>query len=319
MNEEQRQIVEISIDRVRRSPSNIRGQHIGDTTELQATMRRRIREGKHPLIYPLLVRRDPDDPDSFMVMEGNRRHTALVAINYPTADCIIEEGATDSDERRISLISDVRKELPLLVLGQSGRVVAGKALAIYEEVAAGARRFEVAEEFGLTTDDVGAMVRLCEDDIPTDVLARVHKGDMALTVFSRLKRQPVSMMQAIVDTKRGQITRKWVDSFIKSNREMNLIDEPETAAPQPEYETIGVDVGSPDGDESVTAVVSFDEYGKRTVARYFGDEDASAAPILNEIRIKLDALRGIELDETDYFILDQIQDVIGELMENSNE
>ena len=55
------------------------------------------------------------------------------------------------------------------------------------------------------------MVRLCEPDIPADVLARVDKGDLALTVFSRLKRQPPSTMQAIVDAKRGQITRKWVD------------------------------------------------------------------------------------------------------------
>ena len=43
------------------------------------------------------------------------------------------------------------------------------------------------------------MVRLCEPDIPADVLARVDKGDLALTVFSRLKRQPPSTMQAIVD------------------------------------------------------------------------------------------------------------------------
>lgn len=315
MNREQsKEIAGISIDRVKRSPRNIRGQHIGDTTELQATMRRRIREGKHPLIYPLLVRCNPEEPGTYLVMEGNRRYTALNALNYPTADCIIDDAATEQDERRISLISDVRKELPLLVLGQNGRVVAGKALAVYEEVEAGAKRFEVAEEFGLNSDDVGAMVRLCEPDIPADVLARVDKGDLALTVFSRLKRQPPSTMQAIVDAKRGQITRKWVDQFIKKNREMNLIEEEEPTVPDPERSVVGVDPGNPEGDESVTAVVSFDEFGKRTAVRYFGDEDASAAPILNEIRIKLEALKGIELDDTDCFILEQIQAVVDELL-----
>lgn len=111
------------------------------------------------------------------------------------------------------------EKIPDVVLNKDGDIIGGLTWACHQLTDARDEQdrepnYTVATKLGVTPDIVGAYRSLWyEDDA---IVRRVADGDMAITVYSRLKTTPLDVRLKLVESKSGQISRRVVDAYLRS-------------------------------------------------------------------------------------------------------
>lgn len=205
---EGRVLISIPIDKVLIDPDNpnIRGKII-DTTDIQDSIREvGVRE-------PIQVREVPDKPEVFYLIAGGRRLTAAKRAGFSHIPAILDEDLESKSIRRMMLATHVRKDHPPIVLDDTGMVIGGDCWAVYHEVEDGAERKDVALLMGVTPDVAGAYYQLFSECI--EVKQKVAAGDMAITVYSLLKHQPIEVRKYAAG-KRGKVSANWLRKTLRN-------------------------------------------------------------------------------------------------------
>ncbi|KKM01695.1 hypothetical protein LCGC14_1791860 [marine sediment metagenome] len=155
---------------------NIRGPLVGDTIELQASIKIRGVE------EPLWVR--PGHEKFYYLIDGHRRLAAARIVGLKEIPVLVKDiGPAQGVE--LMLTADMREKQPHIVLGESGRVVGGLCWAFHYELGQGKRQIDIAAARGVTADVVGAYNSLYDD--LTEVKQAVANGRLAITVYSLFK------------------------------------------------------------------------------------------------------------------------------------
>jgi hypothetical protein len=275
---ENRTLVSLPIDRILVDPDNpnIRGR-IVDTTDIQDSIREvGVRE-------PIQVRFAPDEPGYFYLISGGRRLTAAKRAGMDKIPAIIDENLESESIRRMMLASHVRKDHPPIVIDDSGMVVGGDCWAVYHEVEAGTERQDVALLMGVPSDVAGAYYQLFNEHI--EVKAKVASGDMAITVYSLIKHQPLEV-KLFIANKNGKVSARWVRNVLKNWDE---IAERLAAFEDHDAEPISAD-----------EMVKYVDMDKQA-------ETKPAAHYLSEASVSIGKLVNIELSQTDLYMLDRLE------------
>lgn len=157
---------------------NIRGPLIGDTVELQESIKIRGVE------EPLWVRVFFGQAGFYYLIDGHRRLAAAKIIGLKEIPVLVKDvGPAQGVE--LMLTADMREKQPHIVLGESGVVVGGLCWAFHYEIEQGKRQIDVAAARGVTADVVGAYNSLFTD--LTEVKKAVANGRLAITVYSLFK------------------------------------------------------------------------------------------------------------------------------------
>lgn len=263
---------------------NIRGD-VGVTTDLQQA----IRQGNYLQQFPLKVIPHPEMENYFLVWDGARRLTAARQVGLEEVPVLVSDLSPEEIiQRQLSAL--LRKDQPVLVLDDDYNVTAGICWAVHQltdasDDEARVSNISVANTLGETPDTVAAY-RALFYDLPA-VKARVACGDIAITVYSRLKHQSDEIKLAILE-KSGTISRAYVDGYLKRLRDGVLPSVEELAGSKPE-------------ERSAAEKVDYGEHRGTAVTA-----DLQKAKWL--IEKSLDG----DLSETDYIILDEIDDLLGE-------
>lgn len=211
---------------------NIRGP-IYNTVTLQRT----IEQAPGGIEQALWVRRLEDG--RYGIIDGYRRWTAAGVLGIKTLPVVVKDVGPEG-VRRLMLLANMSEALPAIVLDKEGNVIGGECEAAFRLVNdEGRKRYEVAEWMGQTADVVGAYCMLYQDSVA--MKQRVEKGDIAITVYSLLKRQS-DAFKAYILSKRGDITarvvrkalREWDDiqqrqqeEVEESEEDLDVEDDPE--------------------------------------------------------------------------------------------
>lgn len=191
---------------------NMRGK-VNSTADLQQAMRQHNRLAQ----FPIKVIPHPEIEGSYLLWDGERRYRSAVAIGIDTLPCLVSD-FSPVDALEAQLAADYREAQPEIVLDGEGNVVAGVCWAVHQltDGRAGGEKFtnvEIAHLRGLTPDNVSAYRALfSESEL---MKRRFEKGDIAITVYSRLKHQPDELKAEILEAKRGKISRRFVDDYLK--------------------------------------------------------------------------------------------------------
>lgn len=182
---------------------NMRGPDVGDTVDLQASIR------EIGIEEPLWV--CATDDNKFFLIEGRRRLKAARRIGLEEVPVLIKDV---SEEKFIDLMltADMRKQQAPIVLDKNDRVVGGLCWAFYKQVEAGRRKIDIALARGLPTDTVGAYCALY-DDFP-EMKRAVARGRIAITVYALMKHSS-PIFKGYILRKKGNITARVVRKAIK--------------------------------------------------------------------------------------------------------
>ncbi len=274
---------------------NIRGPLVGDTTELQESMRQRGIED--PLwVRPAAYGKDAEDIDDegpyYILIDGRRRLTAAKAIGLEEVPCLLkvvdEEEAID-----LMLTADMRKKQPPIVLDKEDNVVGGLCWAFYRQVAAGKEMKNIGVSRGVRSDIVGAYVSL-HDDLP-ELRRAVSSGRLGMTVYSLCKHQEP-------DFKRYLLTRKALSARVV-RKEMK--EWPVTKA-RLEREA-EIEKKLEDVPEEKKEIVRSELEEQSQEPKF---EPKPAAVLLNETMVNIRLLVLQDLEPTDIFILQSIHDLV---------
>jgi hypothetical protein len=282
---EGRVLINIPIDRVLIDPDNpnIRGKII-DTTDIQDSIREvGVRE-------PIQVREVPDEPDSFYLIAGGRRLTAARRAGFSHIPAILDEDLESKSIRRMMLASHVRKDHPSVVLDDTGMVIGGDCWAVYHEVEDGAERKDIALLMGVTPDVAGAYYQLFNECI--EVKQKVAAGDMAITVYSLLKHQPVQVRRYVAG-KRGQVSANWVRKTLRNWSD--IVKKLEQLPP---------DDNATPSEENVPAA-----YVDVAVLEY----TETSAQCISEASVSISKLVDRPLGQTDLYMLDRLEKAIQQI------
>ena len=277
---EGRILINLEINKVLVDPDNpnIRGRII-DTTDIQDSIREvGVRE-------PIQVRELSDRPGYFYLISGGRRLTAARRAGFSHIPAIVDEDLESHLIRRMMLASHVRKDHPPIVVDDTGMVVGGDCWAVYHEVEDGTERKDVALLMGVTPDVAGAYYQLFTEC--TEIKEKVASGDMAITVYSLVKHQPIGVKRFIAG-KRGKVSANWVR---KTLRNWDAIRATQLDLKE-------------DGDQSLEPATVED------IVKYVdfrATEDIPAAHYLSEATVNLSKLVDMELGPTDLYMLERIQ------------
>jgi hypothetical protein len=231
--------------------------------------------------------------DKYLLWDGARRLAAAKKIGMTHVTVLISDDLTPEEalQRQLSVL--LREPQPVVVLDEDANVVAGICWAVHQLTdgrpeATRKNNIEVAHILGEKPDTISAYRALFFEELP-EMKRRVAKGDIAITVYSRLKHQSTETKIAILQ-KSGTISRSYVDDFLRSQREgiLHTVDDGETAV---------ADNGS----------ITPTEYVK--IGEYSGP---SVTAVLQKVKGLLRSVAGEDLQETDYLILDEIDDLLGE-------
>lgn len=159
---------------------NMRGPEIGDTTELQESIK--IRGVEEPLWV-----RPGAEPDTYYLIDGHRRLAAARIIKLKEIPILIK--SVDADQGvELMLTADMREKQPHVVIDAEGEVVGGLCWAFHYELEQGKRQIDIAAARGVTADVIGAYNSLFSD-LP-EMKKAVASGRMAITVYSLIKHSP---------------------------------------------------------------------------------------------------------------------------------
>ena len=276
---------------------NIRGPLVGDTTELQESMRHRGIED--PLwVRPAAYGKDVEDIDDegpyYILIDGRRRLTAAKAIGLEEVPCLLkvvdEEEAID-----LMLTADMRKKQPPIVLDKEDNVVGGLCWAFYRQVAAGKEMKDIALTRGVRADIVGAYVSL-HDDLP-ELHRAVANGRLGITVYSLCKHQEPDFKRYLLTRKAlsARVVRKeikeWPVTKARLEREAKIEEKIEHLSPE-KKEIVRT--------ELVKELDSQDEI----------PEPLPTAVLLNQTMVNIRLLILQDLEPTDIFILQNIHDLV---------
>lgn len=271
---------------------NIRGS-VQSTTELQVA----IRAGNFLEQFPINVVPHPKQDGCYLVWDGSRRLAAARAVGLQEVPVLVSHlEPYDALRRQLAVL--LGKDQPVIVL-ENGEVVAGVCWAVHQLTDARPEEERpsnvlVAAQMGEKPDNISAYRQLFYDDTP-GMRERVAVGDIAITVYSRLKHQTREIKIAILE-KPGQISRAYVDGFLKRVSTNGL---------QPVE-----DRDADDSDDGIEGEPS----GKVRFEERFGTA-VNATAVLQ--KIKSDLLRLVhsdyDLNETDFTVIEEIDDLLGEL------
>lgn len=183
---------------------NMRGPEVGDTVDLQASIRERGVE------EPLWVCRI-DDEEKYYLIEGRRRLAAARRIGLEEVPVLIKD-INEAHFIDLMLTADMRKKQAPIVLDGDDRVVGGLCWAFYKQVEAGRRKIDIALARGVPTDTVGAYCALYVD-FP-EMKRAVARGRIAITVYALMKHSEATF-KAYILRKKGNITARVVRTAIK--------------------------------------------------------------------------------------------------------
>lgn len=187
---------------------NVRGP-VRDTTDLKESIR------DHGLLHPLLVRQRPDKKGYYLV-DGHRRLTALKVLRWVHVECVVKDISED-EVLKSMMLADVREHQPHVVTDRDGKIIGGRAWAVYKLIKEKKMsRLEVSRLTGIRSDVVGAYWNLFHEDSP-QLIQKVRKGDLAITAYSRMKKQPREV-KTIIASMDGEVTASQVRNVIARHR-----------------------------------------------------------------------------------------------------
>lgn len=170
----------------------------GDTTDL--TLSAQAANGR--IIVPLLLYRN--EAGQLVAGDGQRRITAArklgiqvpyIEIEAQPTNGAASEGGLDSLD--IMLVSNVRKELPPLVLDKKGNIVGGLAYAVRTKVQQGKSTMSIARLMGMKTDrSVKLLLSLFE--APPNVRQAIAAGRMSLHAYESIHHAPQTDQAEVV-------------------------------------------------------------------------------------------------------------------------
>ncbi len=284
--------VSLEINKILVDPDNpnIRGRII-DTTDIQDSIREvGVRE-------PIQVRELPDRPGYFYLISGGRRLTAARRAGFSHIPAIIDENLETQSIRRMMLAAHVRKDHPPIVLDDTGMVVGGDCWAVYHEVESGTERKDVALLMGVTPDVAGAYYQLFSD--VNEVKEKVSAGDMAITVYSLIKHQPVDVKLFIAD-KRGKVSANWVRKTLRNWEAIR-----ETQRNLEENNAQGL------AKSTTEEIVEYVDVHKN-------DNEEPASHYISEAAVSLSKLTDIRLRATDLYMLERVENTARILRERND-
>lgn len=256
---------------------------------------------EHGILEPLLVRPSGIDGIFYLVC-GGRRFAAATSLKLDEVPVRIQPIA-DREVNTYQLLDVTRSELPIVVV-RYGQIIGGQVVGVCRqvhgyttesgEVVPGEDRMKVAITINQPADIVGAMVALCEE--PIELVERVANGDLAISVYSRMKGQPWELKAKIIE-KGGQITMDYVRNMITKWNAGKLSVELDD-----------------DGNGLIDQYE--DEPAPSAADRYVSDEgDKTASPILQRVKGELKKLLdgGYDIEPTDLHILEEICELADEL------
>ena len=182
-------IIEIDLSKLRTNPNQPRIL-IDEKSldQLAATIE------KHGLIQPIAVTNDPDEPDRFIVVAGERRFRAFQKLGKETIPAIQTAGATDE----IALIENIQRE-------NLHPIEEARALANLIEKH-GYRQEDAAEVIGKSRPTVNELLRLTS--LPSLIQEECRTFDIPKSVLVALSRMrsEEEQLSAWQEAKRGGMT-----------------------------------------------------------------------------------------------------------------
>ena len=191
-------IIEIDLSKLRTNPSQPRT-IIDEKSldQLAATIE------KHGLIQPIAVTNDPDEPDRFIIVAGERRFRAFQKLGKETIPAIQTSGATDE----IALIENIQRE-NLHPLEEA------RALANLIEKH-GYRQEDVAEVIGKSRPTVNELLRLISLPILIQEECRMFDIPKSTLVALSRMRSEKEQLSAWEEAKQGRMTVRTAKSVQK--------------------------------------------------------------------------------------------------------
>lgn len=265
----------LPIDQIEDHPvGNIVRGPIHNTTDLQAMIK------ENGLIQPLTVE---EDNGRFYLVAGYRRRHALKQLGETYAPCYIRRSDDQFSLRALAAANRFEPQ-PELILDENDNPIGGLAYVIYlEKDATQAKNYELGESLGVKPDTIGAYLSII-DEFPA-MHKRFADGDIAITVYSRIKSQPLEIKEYIL-RKKGVISIGYVRDVLKNWESIETkLNEEETAV-------IDSDC---DEDEEETAVYEAPTY--------------TNAQCLNEAVQWLGRLDG-DLSHPEVYLLNHLSDIV---------
>ena len=182
-------VIEIDLSKLRTNPNQPRI-FIDEKSldQLAATIE------KHGLIQPIAVTNDPDEPDRFIIVAGERRFRAFQKLGKETIPAIQTAGATDE----IALIENIQRE-------NLHPIEEARALANLIEKH-GYRQEDAAEVIGKSRPTVNELLRLTS--LPNLIQEECRTFDIPKSVLVALSRMrsEEEQLSAWEEAKRGGMT-----------------------------------------------------------------------------------------------------------------
>lgn len=268
---------------------------IRETADLQAAIRNAGR-----IHNPLWVRpaRDEDGQKikgKYWIIDGERRWKAAGQLGMETVPVIVKD-VDDDEARALILAANQHEDLPAIVMDKEDGVIGGLCVLVSQALKAETNRQVLAAQLGESPDVVSAYDYLSRDI--TAIQRKVAKGQLAITVYSLIKRAPVALKLYVAERK-GSVSANWVRE-VKKNWASIERDLAEQAAVEDDPDA-GLDTSEPapqdPGPPEPVPPVAF---------------------FLNEARMLLEDVTE-PLSPTDLFIVDQILAEVTRLKELGEE
>lgn len=186
---------------------NMRGR-VTNSVDLQEA----IRQNNLLHLFPIQVIPHPTEAGKVLVWDGFRRMTAVEALGMSEVPVVISQG-TPEQALEWQIATNLRKDFPVISLNSDGAVVGGLCWAVYN--LAQKRHLsnrQIKAMTGLPVDTVSALRHLYDED--TAVKRRVLSGELDITVYARLKKQPQAVKDRIL-SRPGKITRERMDRDLR--------------------------------------------------------------------------------------------------------
>lgn len=271
---------------------NTRGDNVGETTDIQESYKViKAETGVNSFeLFPIQAIPHPTEPGVYLVWDGNRRVAAArkLGIKYLPAYVF---NLSPQEALDAQLTGNVRREQPLFILDKDSNIIRGLAWQAKRLSDRKMSKGKIAKLMGMGNkqDNVSAMIALYR--APVEVLHRISAGDLALTVWSRMKRQPKKTILAILE-KNGQISRSYVDKKLVeiANAANAPASAAETAVDETEEATEGVAetavTKSPSGSSKPTVS------GTAISETFTGNVEGNLAELLTKLKATLAGFRG---------------------------
>ena len=159
---------EVELDSISHSPYQPRVEFDPEALqELAASLR------NHGMLEPLLVRRDPADPNRYQLIAGERRHRAAQIAGLPTVPVTVRE-ASDLDLLELAIVENVQREdLNPIEQAQGYR----RLMQIYEETGNPLSQQQVADKVGKSRAVVANLLRLL--DLRSEIQESIVQGQLS--------------------------------------------------------------------------------------------------------------------------------------------